>query len=81
VLTELTPGVTVNVGDITVTGSLNDAVAEPAVPLTVIASAPAVAVPEAVTVAVALDPGLMLAGLKVTVTPLGPVADSATGLV
>ena len=42
---------------------------------------PAVAVPEAETVAVAVDPDLMLAGLKVTVTPAGAVADKAMELV
>ena len=73
--------VSVSVGATTVTGSLNDAVAEPAAAFTAMVPAAAVAVPDAVTVAVALDPDFTLAGLKVTVTPLGAVADSAIGLV
>jgi hypothetical protein len=74
-------GVKVNVGCTTVIGSLNDAVAEPAMPVTAMVPAPAVAVPDAVTVAVELDPDFTLAGLKVTVTPVGAVADSTIGLV
>ena len=56
-------------------------VAAPLVPLTVIVPVPAVAVVDAVTVAVALAPGFTLAGLKLTVTPVGAVADSVTALV
>jgi hypothetical protein len=81
VLTDVALGVRVSVGATTVTGTLNDTVAEPAVPFTAIVPDPAAAVPDAVTVAVALAPAFTLAGLKVTVTPLGAVADSAIGLV
>jgi hypothetical protein len=81
VLAELTPGVTVSVGAITVTPSLAVAVDEPLRPLTTIVPVAAVDVVAAVTVAVALAPGLTLAGLKLTVTPVGAVADSVTALV
>jgi hypothetical protein len=81
VLTELTPGITVSVGATTVTPSLAVAVDEPLRPLTTIVPVPAVAVVAAVTVAVALAPGFTLAGLKLTVTPVGAVADSVTAFV
>jgi hypothetical protein len=57
------------------------AVAAPLTAFTVIAPVPAAAVVDAVTVAVALAPGFTLAGLKLTVTPVGAVADSVTAFV
>jgi len=79
--TELVLGVTVNVGATTVTPSLAVATAEPLVPLIVMLSAPATDVVDAVTVAVALAPGFTLAGLKLTATPVGAVADRTIALV
>jgi hypothetical protein len=81
VLTELGPGVRVNVGATTVTPSLAVAVAEPLAAFTEIVPLPAAAVVEAETVAVALEPGLTLAGLKLTVTPVGAVADNVIAFV
>jgi hypothetical protein len=75
-----TLGVTVSVGSVTVNPSLAVAVAAPLVAFTVMAPVPAAADVVVVTVAVALDPGLTLAGLKLTVTPVGAVADSVTAL-
>jgi hypothetical protein len=49
------------------------------VPVIAMLPAPAAAEVVAETVAVVLDPGFTLAGLKVTVTPLGAVALSVTG--
>ena len=79
-LSELTPGVTVSVGATTVTPSLAVAVAEPLAALTAIVPVPAAAVADAVTVAVALAPGFTLAGLKLTVTPVGAVAERVIAL-
>jgi len=81
VLSELALGVTVNVGATTVTPALAVAVDEPLVPLIEMVPVPADAVVDAETVAVALAPGLTLAGLKVTVMPVGAVADRVTALV
>ena len=81
VLTELVLGETVNVGATTVIPSLAVAIDEPLVPLTVMLPVPAAAVVDAVTVAVALAPGFTLVGLKLTVTPVGAVADRTTALV
>jgi hypothetical protein len=50
----------------------------PLVPVIVMEPDPAAAVDAAVTVTVALAPVFTLAELKVTVTPLGAVAFSAT---
>lgn len=80
-LTELAEGVRPRVGRFTVTPSLAVAVAAPLVPVTVIEPVPAADVEPALTVAVADDPGFTLEGLKVTVTPVGPLAVSITGLV
>lgn len=56
-------------------------VAAPLVPLSVIVSCPVAAVAAARTVAVAVDPGITLDGLKLTVTPVGAVAVRVTGFV
>jgi hypothetical protein len=61
--------------------TLTVAVAEPLAALTVIVPLPATAAAVVVTVAVALAPGFTLAGLKLTVTPAGAVADNVTTLV
>jgi hypothetical protein len=73
--------VTVSVGATTVTPTLAVAVAEPLAPFTEIVPLPAAAVVEAETVAVALEPGLTLAGLKLTVTLVGAVADNVIAFV
>jgi hypothetical protein len=80
-VSDVVAGATVSVGTITVTPSLIVVVAAPLVPLIAIVPEPAVAVVDAVTVAVALAPGFTLAGLKLTVTPVGAVADSVTAFV
>ena len=55
--------------------------ADPLAPLIVSVLVPAAAAVVVDTVAVALAPGFTLAGLKVTVTPVEPVADNMTALV
>jgi hypothetical protein len=57
------------------------ALAVPLVAVAVIVPVPAVVVVAAVTVTVALPPGFTLAGLKLTVTPVGAVAFNVTALV
>jgi hypothetical protein len=74
-------GEIINVGSVTVRPSLAVAVAEPLVAFTVIVPVPAAAAVVVVTVAVALAPGFTLAGLKLTVTPVGAVADRVTAFV
>jgi len=71
----------VSVGATTVTLSLAVAEAEPLAALTVIVPVPAAAAVDAVTVAVAFAPGFTLAGLKLTVTPAGAVAESVIAFV
>jgi len=71
----------VSVGAITVTPSLAVAEVEPLAAFTAIVPVPAAAVVDAVTVAVALAPGFTLAGLKLTVTPVGAVAESVIAFV
>jgi hypothetical protein len=78
-VTEEEFGVKVRVGTVTVNPTDDVALDSPAVPFKVIAPVPPGAVAEAKTVAVEVAPGTMLAGLNVTLTPLGAVADSAMG--
>jgi hypothetical protein len=79
VVTEDEPGVTVSVGTVTVTPTLDVALDDPAVPFIVMVPLPAGAVADANTVAVAVAPGTTLAGLKLTLTPAGAVADRVIG--
>ena len=78
---EVDAGVMVRIGATTATEDAAVAEARPLTPLIVMVPAPAVAVVDAEIVAVAVDPGFTLAGLKATVTPAGAVADRAMELV
>jgi hypothetical protein len=80
-LSEVALGVMVSVGATTVLLTVAVSAALALEPFTLIVPDPAVAVAAAVAVAVAVDPGLTLAGLKVTLTPLGAVAVRATAFV
>lgn len=73
-------GVRLSVGAATVKGSLAVTVVPPLVPLIAMVPEPTVAAVEAITVAVTVAPGLAFAVLKLTLTPLGAVADSETRL-
>ena len=75
------PEFTVSVGATTVAAVFAVAAAEPLAAFTVIVPVPAAAAVDAVTVAVALAPGLTLAGLKLTATPVGAVAESVIAFV
>lgn len=77
----MTAAVAVRTGVCTVSAALAVAVAVPLVAFTTMAPVAAAAVVDGVTVTVALAPGFTLAELKVTVTPVGAVAVSVTGLV
>jgi hypothetical protein len=79
--TEAADGLRVNAGATTVTASLAVPVKLPLVAESAMLPAPAVAVVAAVIVAVELAPGLRLAGLKLTVTPVGAVAWRVTACV
>jgi hypothetical protein len=80
-LTELVLGITASAGALTVTLTLEWTTAAPLVSVIAIAPVPVVAVVDAATVAVTVDPAFTLAGLKVTATPPGAVAVRAIGFV
>jgi hypothetical protein len=79
--TEEDLGVTASDGAFTVTDSLDDPVNVPLLAVIAMLPAPAAAVFDAETVAVEVPPGVTLAGLKLTVTPLGAVALRVTAWV